>query len=352
MPVRCIPFTPTMFNVVRYTLSDNCGRQVYGPTSTWVTGEPMSVQLTRNVNEGEPRNKILPSGQVCWSLPTSAQTLNHTLNLAYCEIDPALMAALNEGNSPVHNYLFDVVGWDETGRVSDNRVAVEGWMRRPQRAGSSVCDDADSPAEGEWSYVGMFNVSNFVSAGDTTYATEAPDFTIQATVNTGAQWGRGPYDIQINPGAPPMPGPFIDPVDTGTSIRYATLDVAPPEPTCGPRPLSNPDAPLLFVTPGDNNMMACVQAIADTGEFSVDFGDGSPVQQFGADEEVCYQYTAEGCYNLGMWVTNSPRLYRGVHLCLPQTLTLNIEPASGDVPLDVLATIGGAVGQPSMDWGD
>ena len=352
MAIRCIPFTPTRFDVLRYTILDGCGRPVYGPESTWVTGIPMSVQLTPNINEPEPLQKPLPNGEICWSIAQPAQLISHTITIAYCNIDPALMAALNDGNSPVHNYLFDTVGWDRTGRSAQNRVAVEGWMARPSNIGS-VCDNPDAPVEGEWSYVGAYNVSNLHDLVDTTYGgTEAPDISIVGTVERGARWGRGPYDVQLNPGDPPAPGPWITPVDPATSVRYATVDVPPPEPTCGPRPLSNPAAPLVFIRPGTNGLEACVQVVTDTGEWVVDFGDGSPTQQFGADEEVCYQYTEEGCVNIGVWAANNPRLYRGTHLCLPQTLTLDIEPSAGDVPLDVVATIGSAAGQPTMDWGD
>lgn len=353
MPITCETWIPTQVDRVRFTLTNNCGAPIYGPVSTWVTDMPMSFQVTRNMNEPEGITQSLPDGRICWSRVPPPQLLNHTLTIAYCGIDPAMMVALNEANSPVHDYLFNVVGWDETNRTSDHHVAVEAWMARPVVNGNG-CGDAENPIEGKWSYMGFYNVTPFVETGDVTYGTEAVPYTIVATAQVGSGWGRGPYDVQLNPGAPPTPGPWITPVDASGAKRTVTVDVAPPEPTCGPLPLSNPNAPLVFVRPGANSMEICVSVLTDTGDWVVDFGDGSPTQQFGADEEVCYQYTEEGCYNIGVHAVNNEQLFRGEHICLPQRLTLDIEPNAGPVPLDVLATIGGASGteQPIMDWGD
>ena len=356
MPIRCKTFAPTFFEVMRFTMTDNCGRPVYGPNSTWVIDEPISVQVTRNMDEPESPTLSRPSGRICRSRTVTPQILNYTLTIGLCSVDPAMMVALNEANSPVYNYLFDTVGWDETTGPSRRNVAVEGWMGLDEAEASCEImeDQQELIGEGEWGYLGFYNVSAFQESGDYTYGAELTPFTITATANVTNSWGRGPYDVQLNPGDPPAPGPWITPVARNSGKRATQVDVAPPEITCGPMPLSNPAAPLVFIQPGDNNMQLCVQILADGGSWVADFGDGSPTQVFSPDEEVCHQFTEPGCYNLGFWAENNPNLYRGEHWCLPQTLGFTVNPSSGAVPLDVVGTVTGASGtsQPRIDWGD
>lgn len=358
MPITCRTFAPTFFDVLRFTVTNNCGRPIYGPNSTWVVDEPISVQVTRNMNEPDSPTLSRPSGRICRSRSVTPQIQNYTLAIGLCSVDPAMMVALNEANSPVHDYLYNIVGWDETTRASRRNVAVEGWMA-PDDSSADSCevqssDQQDLVGEGTWGYLGFYNVSAFQESGDYTYGSELSPFQIQATANVSNSWGIGPYDVQLNPGAPPRAGKWITPVARDSGKRATLVDVAPPEPTCGPRPLSNPAAPQVFIQPGDNGLELCVQVLADGGEWVVDFGDGSPTQQFNAAEEVCHQYTEEGCVNIGVWAANNNQLYRGEHWCLPQTLALTVEPSSGAVPLEVVGSITGASGmnQPRIDWGD
>lgn len=357
MPITCETFAPTYFERLRLTRVDNCGDPIYGRDTTWVVDTPVSVQVTRNMQEAETTSLTLPDGRVCRSVTRPARLLNHTIAIGLCSVDPALMVALNESNTPVHDYLFRIVGWDETMRGGNTGVAIEGWMPLPSD-GSSACDIPSDPGdlvgEGRWGYIGFYHVTGFIETGDVTYGTDATAFTITGTANPRSGWGTGPYPVQLNPGAPPSPGPFITPVPGDTAKRVMNIDVAPPDVTCGPMPLSNPAAPLIYITPGANSMEMCVQVLTDGGTWVVDFDDGSPTQTFQADEQVCHQYVDEGCYNISVWAETNPRLYRGEHWCLPQTLALDVVPDSGEVPLDVVANITGASGtsQPVIDWGD
>ena len=353
MPITCKVWKPTRFDVLRWTRT-RCGVPIYGPNATWVTDMPMSVQVTRNMSETTAEPLTRPDGTICLSLPTTQSILNYTLTIGLCGVDPAMMAAMNDSISAVHNYLAEVVGWDETSRSSDIQVASEGWMT-PPATGGSCATGTGSTAVAEWPYMGFYSVTGIVETGDVTYGTELTPFTITGTAEVGSGgWGHGPYDVQLQPTVPPVPGPWIDIVPSDAGNRKALVDVPPPEPTCGPIPLSNPDAPLVLITRGANAMTECVSTLADGGEWVVDFGDGSPTQVFAPDEEVCYTYTTEGCYTVGVWAQGNDQLYRGERICLPQTLTLDIVPSSGAVPLDVVATIGGASGmsQPTLDWGD
>lgn len=355
--ITCEQYRPRYYERIRFTRLDNCGRRIYGPDSTWVIDMPVSVQVTRNMQEGETNEITLPDGRVCDSSSTPARLLNHTVTITLCSIDPALMVALNGSNTPVFDYLFRTVGWDETQRQSDVAVAMEGWLTLSSSS-SSACqpDNGELVGEGRWGYIGFYYLKDFTETGDITYGGSDSQYmpTIVATADPRASWGVGPYNVQLNPGSPPTPGPFITPVPSDNARRSMVIDVEPPEITCGPRPLSNPAAPLILITQGDNDMELCVQTLADDGEWVVDFGDGAPTQIFTPDEQVCYQYTEEGCYNIGVWASNNQQLYRGEHWCLPQQMTLDIVPSSGEVPLDVVATVGNAPGgvQPVMDWGD
>lgn len=358
MPIKCRMFAPTFFDVIRLTMTNNCGRPIYGPNSTWVIDTPMSLSITRNVDEPEEVSMTRPDGRRCWSRRPDPSIIDYGLTIGLCGVDPAMMAALNESNSPVYDYLYNVVGWDETTGRSRRRAALEGWMEAPDSDGSG-CDlpmDDDVPlvGDGNWGYMGFYNVSAFQESGDRTFDGSANPFEISATAAPSSAWGRGPYDVQLNPGSPPAPGRWITPVPRNSGKRVALVDVEPPTPTCGPTPLSNPAAPLAFIRPGANGMELCVQVLADGGDWVVDFGDGSPTQTFSADEEVCHQFAEEGCYNIGVWAAGQDQLYRGEHWCLPQTLGFTVEPSSGAVPLDVVGSVTGASGlsQPRIDWGD
>lgn len=356
MPVRCYAFAPTYFEVLQITRVNNCGFPIFGPESVWTIEEPVSFGATPVESEAETQELRKPSGALCRSRTGTSSVTGYDLTIGLCTADPAFMVAANGSNVPVYNHLFDIVGWDSTNRRSTVNVAIEGWFARDSSVGGceQLPDQQNLVGEGSWSYMGWYNVSNLRESGDQTFGSELTAYTLIGRAEMRNGWGRGPHDRQLNPGQPPQPGPWITPVPADAGRRASLVDVAPPSPTCGPRPLSNPAAPLMLITPGQNSMELCVEVIADGGTWMFDPGDGSPAVEVTPDDVVCHQYTEEGCYNLGMWATNNPQLYRGEHWCLPQTLGLTLVPSSGAVPLEVTANITGASGttQPVMDWGD
>lgn len=339
--------------VVRLTVLDNCGRPIYGPSSTFVTDAITNVTITPNVEEPEAWQITTASGETCATATPDATLSSVSWSIGFCSIDPELFAAGDDSYSLVYNYMADVVGWDlhygSTG-TGGRTVAAEVWTRLSSAAGG--CED-DAAGEGAWGYLASFMLTNAgIGTEEIALSNEANPITWTATGQSGSRWGVGPYDVQMNPGEPPIPGPFITPVPTDSALRMMEIDVAPPEADCGGQPLSNPAAPPLLLTQGTDAMTVCAEVITDEGEWVVDWGDGSPTEELAPGTELCHTYTDEDCYIIGVWADGNDQLYRAERMCVPQTMTLTVEPSSGEVPLEVVATVTGADETPTITWGD
>lgn len=349
MPSNC--FTPMWPEVMRFTLLDNCGNPIYGPQSTFVTDAFSQVVIAKEIEEGAEYTQTKANGQVCASSKQPDSLKWYTWTIDFCAVDPELFAMANDKYTRVYDYMANVVGWDEKYQMnSSNAIAVEMWTK--VQGNIDAC--ANETTQGAWGFVGGYKLINARTGDEMTFAGEPNPFQWTAISDPGSRWGNGPYDIQLNEGDPPQPGPWITPVPSDHSLRVATLDVAPPEPTCGGMPLNNPDAPDLVVARGETDMEVCASMPNAEGTWVIDFGDGSPTQQWNpADQEqLCHTYQREDTFYIGVWRPNNERMYTSAQVTVPQTMTLTVQPNSGNVPLEVTATVAGASAQPSVMWGD
>lgn len=347
-------FTPMWPTVVRFTLLDNCGRPIYGPNSVFVTNAITDITISANVTEPEAWSMTRADGTICASATPDAALESIAWDIGLCRIDPELVAEGNDTYTAVYDYMANIVGFDRHyGSVGDSgrAVAVEMWTQIYSEGGT--CDNPETGGEGQWGYVASFFVTNANLGGEEmTFGGEANPYRWTATGQSGARWGVGPYDVQMNPGEPPVPGPFITPVPVDSALRMMSIDVEPPDPYCGGMPLSNPLAPPLLLLPGDDDMTVCATLITDEGDWVIDWGDGSPTEEITGETEICHTYTEEDCYTIGVWADGNEQLYRAERMCVPQTMTLTVEPSSGEVPLEVVATVTGADETPTITWGD
>lgn len=345
-----ICFAPMWPLVMRFTKVDSCGNPVYGPTSTFVTDAFSQVEISAEIEEGAEYLQRKANGAVCVSSkqPDSLKWWLWTID--FCQIDPELWANANDKFGLVHDYLANVVGWDQRyDTASNNAIAVEMWTKTQGQIDS--CDNETS--QGAWGYVAGFKLVN-ARVGDTlTFSGEPNPFQMVATSDSGSRWGKGPYPIQINEGEPPSPGPFITPVPSDHALRVMVVDVAPPEPQCGGQPLNNPDTPGIVVTRGDTPMDVCVRTTATEGSWVIDWGDGSPIQPLAVGEEpTCHTFTREDTFTVGVWQENNKQSYTSRVVTVPQTMAVAAQPSSGAVPLDVELAVTGATDQPVVNWGD
>jgi hypothetical protein len=106
----------------------------------------------------------------------------------------------------------------------------------------------------------------------------------------------------------PLPGPMPSPVSSTTALRLIEVDLLPPEPVCGSRPLLDPSLASLTSVTGtpDGLDVDFVVAPVSTGPVWYDFGDGT-WDYVAAPGAASHTYAAAGTYTVqasqdGVWV--------------------------------------------------
>lgn len=309
---------PLWAEVVRITKLDQCGRPQYGPCSQVVTDSYTEITRTREIEEGADFTKKKANGKICRSLKQPDSLKWWTWEIAFCAIDPSLLSMMNDNILPVRDYLGNISGWQETYDIASNScVAVETWLELDQGE-LDVCEQQET-AQGAWGYDLLPRICNARIADELTYG-EDFEFRITGISRKGVKWGKGPYNVVLNPGTPPQPGPLLENVVNDAADYFEMVTVPPPEPSCGCQPLSNPNAPQLTVVCSGNGMV--VTATADTsggsGEWMIDFGDGTDPAPFTGTAEHTYAAIWDSqTVTVGIWDSANANMYRALQLELP-----------------------------------
>lgn len=345
---------PTTPQVVRFTLLDGCGRPQYGPCSSFVTDSFSQVEIASEIEEGEAFSAPKANGGSCVDTKQPDRVRWDTWTLDMCMIDPELWGTINDNYRLLHDYLGGVAGWAEGYDIaSSNAAAIEMWVNVAADA-VDLCDDPDAGAvDGLWFYFLAPKIGNWRRGDTLTFAGEFNPIQLTGTTARGVRWGRGPYDVVLN--GPNEPGPLLEPAQSTDRLLALVTTVPPPEPECGCLPLSNPAAPAINVVRDESDPSGrtlCVTGGADTGDWLVDFGDGSSAQPVGPDPDspTCNTYTTDGDYFIGVWNADNPNLYRAMRVSVPMTMTLTATPSEGLAPLEVTATVDGETGPVTIDW--
>lgn len=348
---------PLWADVTRITKLDNCGRPVYGPCSVVVTDSYTQIQYTREIEEGTDFTRRKANGQVCRSRKAPDTLKWWNMQIDFCALDPSLFSMINDKVRPIYDYRGEITGWAGTYDIASSiSIAIETWLELDDPG--DVCEG--DTAQGAWGYDLMPRIVN-ARLADKTYG---EDFTmsIVGISARGVRWGRGPYDVVMNPGDPvPTPGPLLEPLSSDQADYWDVVTVPPPDPSCGCQPLSNPAAPALTVTcvgTDPNGMTVQVTTAATTGDWTLDWGDGSPTETLPTGTTgATHVYPADRADDsvwIGVWDTAQPTMYRAVQVSLPCTadLVLSVDPTTGTAPLAVTWNTTGDLGAVTFNSGE
>lgn len=289
-------FTPVRAPRMRVTRTDGCGRPVYGPDSVGVSRGFVSIAATGNSEEGEAISVQNAGGDTCVYDPPRPRFLNFTLELTFCQVDPALFSVLT-GQEVITNEDGVAVGFSVNSDVDTSATgfALEAWTGVP----SVECSD-ESASQGTFGYM-LWPFVTGGTLGDLTLENGAVSFVVSgAATKTGSAWGSGPYNVELVSGAP---SPLLRPVLSGDHFRTLVVEVAPPPDFCGLQPVLDPTQgePLtsITVTPdGVNGLQVTIAPVpVDTEPWAVWLGDGMwDYVESGGD--YVYTYEAPGTYTI------------------------------------------------------
>lgn len=291
---------------LRATRLDGCGRVIFGDDSQVVTKGFITVSYTANTTESDEINVVNASGEVCVYEAAVTSLTGYGVEMQFCEVDPELLSILT-GQPVVIGPTGSVIGFDVDTKITldNSNFALELWAGSP--AGDAC---ATVGAQGSFGYLILPFVTGGI-LGDFEVTNGSVTFTVTgANTKEGNSWGVGPYDVMLGAGPTPVPGPMNTPVSTSLALRTIIVDVAPPEPACGARPLLDPSLPNLTAitaVEGDDDMTAeFTTTPAATGPVWYDFGDGTwdYVEAPGATEhtyETAGTYTVRASQN-GKWI--------------------------------------------------
>jgi hypothetical protein len=299
--------------VIRVTRLDACGRPVYGDDNVVTSKGFISVALKATTNT---TNEVLitnASGETIVREAAVTDLSGYSVEVTLAEVDPELLALVTN-----QNVVFDADGnasgfdIDTQLSLTGSGVALEVWAGAPA---TDSCDNVQS--QGTYGYILLPFLQGGI-LGDFSILDGGISFILTGMNTTdGNHWGKGPFDVQLNPvnGGPSVPGPLLTSVGSTIALRVLLVDVAPPVPVTGSRPLLNPaNTALTAVTPthtaGSKSVAFAVSPTVAAGVgVWYDFGDDTwdYVLSPGTTTHVYPDfgtYTAKASTN-GKWVSSS-----------------------------------------------
>lgn len=297
--------------VIRVTRLDACGRPVYGDDAVVTSKGFISVGLSANTNDTDEVRITNAAGDTIVYEASVTELSGYGVEIALAEVDPELLALVT-GQALVFDADGNAAGFDIDTQLSltGSGFALEVWAGAPV---ADACDDVE--AEGTFGYILLPFLQGGI-LGDFSIENGGITFTLTgANSKDGNSWGKGPFDVQLNPvnGGPSVAGPMLQAIGKTTALRVLLVDVAPPVPVTGSRPLLDPanaDITALTTTVTARSVaFAVTPAPAAGGGVWYEFGDdtwdyvegnGSTTHVYGA----AGTYTARASSN-GNWITKS-----------------------------------------------
>lgn len=230
---------------LRATRVGRCGLPIPGPGNVFVTDGFIEFGLETETADGNDIEVTNASGQICATDRTDDQFKRYNTTLQLCGVHPELVSMFTD-QPLVTDADGDAVGiLQQTGGNSDAGVALELWIGA---GGGDDCEvpegDSifDSVSDGESNFSGWYLLLPWVRGarlGDFTInGTDAADITITGYTGSGANWGRGPYNVVTDGDG--EPARLLAPIPARTHSLMQTTTVRPPENTNGAVELSIP----------------------------------------------------------------------------------------------------------------
>lgn len=294
---------------LRATRLDGCGRAVYGDDSQVVSKGFMQVQYTANTSTSDDITVENANGDQCVNEPGKTTLNGYGLEVQFCDVDPGLLSLMTGQDVVLSEDGNTILGFDVDTAIdmADSGFALEVWTGT---ASTQSCDTGSS--QGSFGYL----LNPFAQGGvlgDFTVQNGAISFTLTgATTLDGNSWGEGPYNIRFD--ASDSPAKLPTAVSSTTALRVIVVDMAPPEPACGLRPLMDPtETPLTAVTgtPTGLTVSFDVTPTAPAAPVWYDFGDGTwDYLAAAAAGSTTHTYDKAGTYTVkattnGEWVSTS-----------------------------------------------
>lgn len=287
---RC--FTPVRGNAMRVVALDGCGAPIYGPDSVGMTDGFVTISFTANTDEGEEINVTNAAGRTCVREVPCPQFLGYTVEIEFCQVDPAILAILTG-----QDVELDAQGLAAGFRMNsgksgcDRAFGLEIWTGTP--------GERCNPEAPQGSASGGYLLLPFMQGGifgDFTIENAAISFTVTgAATKTGGLWGVGPFNVILD--AAGVPSPLAVPIAEDDHLLVRFTEVAAPEVFCGTMPLLDPaGAALTGVTATPTGLsVSFAPEPAGTDPFWVDFGDGT--WDYSADgSALVHAYATAGTY--------------------------------------------------------
>lgn len=222
-------------HTVRVTKLDLCGIPAWGDETQAVSDGFVSIAVTANYSDIAEKSVTNGRGRKCVKRKADRELDDLTLAATFCQVDPAMYAALSGFPMVVDAQTGNVIGYDTDVSVSPSSVrnAIEGWSEAFDQLD---CDDPDEIPYGYWAWPAVGGGS----VGDYTLEDAAVTFSI-TDMHTygGAGWGVGPYVVTRD--AEGDPSALIDALTKSIHERKFRTTVAPPEVTTGFIPLDDPE---------------------------------------------------------------------------------------------------------------
>ncbi|MFJ8934031.1 hypothetical protein ACIRLA_46450 [Streptomyces sp. NPDC102364] len=281
--------------MMRLTKLDACGRVIESDCSQVTTDGFVTATLTMETEDGSEISLQNAAGNTCISDKKPDYLKYVTVEIEFCQVDPDLMALINENYTPVLDADGNVVGFQGSTKVPDGAgFALEIWS---DVIGSDVCDNPD--AEGAWAYFLLPYVTGGM-LGDLEIQNDAVTFTITANTKDNNRWAEGPYDVVMDDTGTPVPL-LNGGVDSSAPYWFQITNVAPPEAECGCQPVPTPPVPTeplaLDATVAADGVTVTATATNAKGDtVTFDWGDGTATDT--ADVDAFYTAEATHAYDV------------------------------------------------------
>ncbi|MGV9742855.1 hypothetical protein [Nocardia farcinica] len=211
--------------VARFSKANSCGALVAGAKNSLVTDGFTTIEFAPEFEDGEEMNLKKADGRFAYLFKDDDQLKWFTVNMTFTGVNPDLLGMIL-GQPIVVDHEGNAVGI-RIGQVISTDWGLETWTDIPGVACTSLKPFGYFLAP--WLHGGRlasFSIQN-----------GAAEFKVEnARTQAGSQWGVGPYNVDLHPGAtaqdPPVPGKLLTPIGPTDHLDMHLTYVPPPAADC------------------------------------------------------------------------------------------------------------------------